>query len=983
MRIGAFVLTVLAFTILASFVFYLDSARDCGSLPCVANYLTGNIVFEEQVLRGENNLEVISQKETGSLKNFFEKVIDLIISPFISEEETFLQLSPTMNCNFITQYGITWTFSDSVSCGQFVNGDWWVLGPVTINSITPDFENGMNGWQVNPSSFTEQGYDSRGSGYNSNLVSSLPLIVNSPSSIIKTISNSGNSCGYNPGEVCYIDTASVLTVFNSMPSNNPSDLFRPAFAGSVKNLYDSNNIQTQLLPSLVPPAGIVIPSIASIENNFERVQLDYPGWAFRSIHPDQNIRNYGADISLDTGDAALRLMLNDDLSLKMNALINYIQAGIDYAGMISNGADYSTSGGGGHENGRLAPVVFAGIMLNDETIKNLAINSGLNVFGENNIATLDTTGLISLASQEIQYCTEESYWRIIHNPDSGGAKTCLDPYRIIDGGEFPLDPYQSTFSTSAVGGVLSILLLPGGDTVWDKDISVNYLKRWVPDGAWTQPDTCAPAPGLCVGGSANGQACSSAVASYNSVTGAVSFPCPGGGTCSLATNWPHPQYGVTYGSNGAGGCILDTNSLDGIGRFPNIHLVGHGDGYNSDFADAMWETYISTTGVSVPNAPINLVATTQSSTMVLLNWGDESSNENGFNLEYKLSTDSTWTHLATTLPEVSSYTHGGLQPNTLYDYRVYAFNSGGSSAFSISSTRTNQCSSVLNGCPIPIYTRFSSSLTTNFAQVTDLTRVADMSVGIEGRGRIQFLGYEVSVLRLVSGVYQALNLDNAIIIENNRIGLDSALYPELDQTATLTFNGLAYLQSPTPTISSQNGFVVCPSTICQIISYINGVLVMRVVGFSEYSTQTATCGDNFCNVEETCSTCAVDCGACPSGNPPGGGGGGGAGGGGSSRRETILVTQCNDGLDNDGDYLIDFPNDTGCSDILDNIELDSKVLAQNEDNNFVNESSASDEGVNKEISLNVVFWIVLIVIVFVIIVVVIRIVYYTKGLPRV
>ncbi|HOI55253.1 MAG TPA: hypothetical protein PLP01_08395, partial [Phycisphaerae bacterium] len=31
----------------------------------------------------------------------------------------------------ISQYGITWTLDKPALAGQFVNGDWWVVGPVT------------------------------------------------------------------------------------------------------------------------------------------------------------------------------------------------------------------------------------------------------------------------------------------------------------------------------------------------------------------------------------------------------------------------------------------------------------------------------------------------------------------------------------------------------------------------------------------------------------------------------------------------------------------------------------------------------------------------------------------------------------------------------------------------------------------------------------------------------------------------------------
>jgi len=53
----------------------------------------------------------------------------------------------------ITQEGITWTFDKPYETGQFANqNDWWVIGPVTIVKISPDFDGTYNGWEVNPSS---------------------------------------------------------------------------------------------------------------------------------------------------------------------------------------------------------------------------------------------------------------------------------------------------------------------------------------------------------------------------------------------------------------------------------------------------------------------------------------------------------------------------------------------------------------------------------------------------------------------------------------------------------------------------------------------------------------------------------------------------------------------------------------------------------------------------------------------------------------
>ena len=37
----------------------------------------------------------------------------------------------------VSQYGITWTFDQPVRVGHFVNGDFYVVGPVKIVGISP------------------------------------------------------------------------------------------------------------------------------------------------------------------------------------------------------------------------------------------------------------------------------------------------------------------------------------------------------------------------------------------------------------------------------------------------------------------------------------------------------------------------------------------------------------------------------------------------------------------------------------------------------------------------------------------------------------------------------------------------------------------------------------------------------------------------------------------------------------------------------
>ena len=53
------------------------------------------------------------------------------------------------------------------------------------------------------------------------------------------------------------------------------------------------------------------------------------------------------------------------------------------------------------------------------------------------------------------------------------------------------------------------------------------------------------------------------------------------------------RYGVSYGPDGAGGCIADTDASDGTGRFPLAHGANADGGYyGSAFADEMWASYV-------------------------------------------------------------------------------------------------------------------------------------------------------------------------------------------------------------------------------------------------------------------------------------------------------------------------------------------------------------------------------------------------------
>ncbi len=85
--------------------------------------------------------------------------------------------------------------------------------------------------------------------------------------------------------------------------------------------------------------------------------------------------------------------------------------------------------------------------------------------------------------------------------------------------------------------------------------------------------------------------------------------------------------------------------------------------------------------VSVPAAPGNLIALAKGSDYVQLAWSDNSDNETGFRLQ-RSTAGGSWIDIATLGQNSTGYTDNGLAEGTLYQYRLYAYNSAGDSGLS-------------------------------------------------------------------------------------------------------------------------------------------------------------------------------------------------------------------------------------------------------------------------------------------------------------
>jgi fibronectin type 3 domain-containing protein len=82
-----------------------------------------------------------------------------------------------------------------------------------------------------------------------------------------------------------------------------------------------------------------------------------------------------------------------------------------------------------------------------------------------------------------------------------------------------------------------------------------------------------------------------------------------------------------------------------------------------------------------PAAPTNLTPIVVSKSQINLTWVDNASNESGYRIE-RSTNGTSFSQIATTGANVSSFSNTGLAANTTYYYRVRAFNGGGNSAYS-------------------------------------------------------------------------------------------------------------------------------------------------------------------------------------------------------------------------------------------------------------------------------------------------------------
>lgn len=322
--------------------------------------------------------------------------------------------------NSISRHGITWYFEEGVQYGRFVNGDYWVVGPVTIIEINPlsdvvdvggTWE--RNGSMINPTRHDTQGYDSRptfGSFSSANnvgrpngneLSSGNPLVVQPGESLISSISESA------PESRPQLVDVAVLTVLDSPV---PDGTFRPPYTDTDKSLrWHVNDIDWSALESRQVERSRLdsgdLPDPASKAARLARLHLDHSeNWQFDRTSPNNPGDHYGRETVKRHGDAALTLLLDFPQAELEGLAIKLLQIGIDIFGLAETGQMWPNNGA--IFSGRKTPLVLAAWLFDDSDMLEYADGQQHLVFMEDqqtNYVNQDMVDSLGYPSEMLGY----------------------------------------------------------------------------------------------------------------------------------------------------------------------------------------------------------------------------------------------------------------------------------------------------------------------------------------------------------------------------------------------------------------------------------------------------------------------------------------------------------------------------------------------------------------------------------------------------
>lgn len=344
----------------------------------------------------------------------------------------------------------------------------------------------INGSMIDPVASWDHAYDDRLNHFIPSIGASFPLNLNINNSLISTISRKSVTSGIDllytqVGETkSFIDTAAILTCVSSTPSPNS---FRPPYCGgNNKPQFNSTNINTNILPSLVPPTGYVFQDGSTRPKHLCELYASFYArpWILhvtdnggQYIHPTGNMPNYHRELYKVESDAALLLLCN--YANKNTLLIPYLQHAIDTYYVTT-----STQGAHGDIGVSKLPVLIAGLLFNNVDMLNTNYNyyftDEKTYYAKDKTSRTESqivpsgygwTGATSLWRQDVDTYEHEHLhpsgeWLWVSSSGHGIAR----------------ESYRRSNSYSWVGMYLAGKVLNLKST-WKHDAFFDYMHRWM------------------------------------------------------------------------------------------------------------------------------------------------------------------------------------------------------------------------------------------------------------------------------------------------------------------------------------------------------------------------------------------------------------------------------------------------------------------------------------------------------------------------
>lgn len=401
----------------------------------------------------------------------------------------------------VSQYGITWTFERPARVGQFVNGDWYVIGPATVRAIDPrplygseipeseldhmdkerpEAQRVRHGFMLNPPAQMKVAYDSGvRNWFDPSLIQRQPVTMKPGDSLVSTISmpkslvlnaQLRNRIERGVDDSSPIRTAAVLTCVSEP---QPPDAFRPAFCDRHQKIYLARNLKRDRLPT-----ATATKSIPRVDQYVRFTQRPWVGTGFFGFEePVENMPQYGLEYGRVSGITALLLCADLKPEQKEPLLVNYVQVGIDLGGIIRAGHPGWT-GWGGHGSGRKLPIVFAGLLLGDDELAGIHGSFPKVSFGEDEQTAYGDcwTGakVVFTGHSGIDAATGAGRSR----GHSWGPYEHTPPAQWKDGPNTSESYRRCCTSVGWVAQALALRLLHA-EKQWDHDAFFDYVDRWM------------------------------------------------------------------------------------------------------------------------------------------------------------------------------------------------------------------------------------------------------------------------------------------------------------------------------------------------------------------------------------------------------------------------------------------------------------------------------------------------------------------------